>query len=64
MPTKGAQRFIKEVEKKGNNYGYNNTLKLKLKIKNNRNGLIYTKHNFFLKGHDSGQQPNQPLNHV
>jgi hypothetical protein len=64
MPIKGAQRFIKEVEKKGNNYGYNNTLKLKLKIKKNRNGLIYTKHKKFLIGHNSGQQPNHSLNHV
>jgi hypothetical protein len=64
MPTKGAQRFIKEVEKKGNNYGYNSTLKLKFKIQNNRNGLIYTKHKKFLIGHNSGQQPNHSLNHV
>jgi hypothetical protein len=47
------KRPNKEVERKGNNYWYNNNLNFKIKILNNRNYLIYTEYQFFLKWDES-----------
>jgi hypothetical protein len=40
-PSEGSKRPIKEVERKGNNFWYNNNVNLKQKFLNNGNHLIY-----------------------
>jgi hypothetical protein len=45
-PSKGSKRPIEEVERKGNNFWYNNNLNLKQKLLNNGNHLIYIEYHY------------------